>query len=267
MTSDFKRIVLIYFSPTKTTKLILENIRKEIDINESLICDCTLPDNRLEAPSLNKNDLVFFGIPTYAGRIPNLILPFLKSIKGNGATAVPIVTFGNRNFDNSLFELKEVLKNNDFSFLGAAAFSTEHSFSKKINGGRPNEKDLEEAKSFARKLRSLEPKSDLNIPGNLDEGYFKPQDRNGNPISILKVKPKTKETCNNCKTCITVCPMGVINKDNPNIVNDPCIKCNACVRFCPKGAKYFDDEKYLYHVNELEFLYGNEEKNNIFFIS
>lgn len=29
-------------------------------------------------------------------------------------------------------------------------------------------------------------------------------------------------------------------------------QCCACVKFCPEKAKYFTDEKYLYHQHELE---------------
>lgn len=265
MKSNFKRICLVYFSPTKTTKTILMSIAKGTGINNVISYDFTSPKSRESVPDFFKDDLIIFGIPTYAGRIPNLILSYIKSFKASHISVIPVVTFGNRAFDNSLYELKEVLKEGGFSFLAAAAFSTEHSFSSDINKGRPNEKDLREAEMFGQKLLSLPIKEDLDIPGNLEEGYFKPQDRNGNPINILKVKPKTKSNCTNCKICVNICPMGVIDKDNPSTVNDPCIKCNACVRFCPNKSKYFDDSNYKYHVDELIYLYGSNPKENSFF--
>ncbi len=51
-------------------------------------------------------DLVVFGMPTYAGKLPNKMLPYVQQqIHGNGALAVGVVTFGNRSYDNSLAEL------------------------------------------------------------------------------------------------------------------------------------------------------------------
>ena len=49
-------------------------------------------------------------MPVYAGRIPNLLLlKYLTSVKGNDALAVPIVLFGNRNYDDALIELRDIL--------------------------------------------------------------------------------------------------------------------------------------------------------------
>ena len=55
-------------------------------------------------------ELVIFGVPTYAGRVPNVLLPFLKErVQGGGALAAAVVLFGNRNFDDSLIELRDIL--------------------------------------------------------------------------------------------------------------------------------------------------------------
>ena len=46
--------------------------------------------------------------------------------------------------------------------------------------------------------------------------------------------------------------MGSIDPADPSAVKGICIKCCACVKKCPAGAKYYDDERYLYHQHELE---------------
>ena len=41
---------------------------------------------------------MIFGHPVYAGRVPNLLLPFVQnSIHGDKTLAVPVVLYGNRN--------------------------------------------------------------------------------------------------------------------------------------------------------------------------
>lgn len=48
-----------------------------------------------------------------------------------------------------------------------------------------------------------------------------------------------EEKCVNCKTCISICPMGVYGeKDNHvTVVNEgECIACMGCVAACPAEA-------------------------------
>lgn len=43
------------------------------------------------------------------------VLPMIQGLfQGNDAFAVPVVTFGNRNYDNALIELRNELENNIF---------------------------------------------------------------------------------------------------------------------------------------------------------
>ena len=54
-------------------------------------------------------------MPTYAGKLPNKMLPYVQQqIHGNGALAVGVVTFGNRSYDNSLAELCAALEADGF---------------------------------------------------------------------------------------------------------------------------------------------------------
>ena len=59
--------------------------------------------NNFEIPSTS---FVVFGMPTYAGKLPNKIMPFIREhVHGNQTNVLAIVTFGNRNFDHALAEL------------------------------------------------------------------------------------------------------------------------------------------------------------------
>lgn len=271
------RIWKIYFSPTGTTKKVVDRIAGCLADNLSLDTfthDFTLPPARKDFAKLNEEDLVIFGCPTYAGRLPNLLLPYLETICGNGALAIPVVTFGNRACDNSLAELQYILDTHEFRSIAAAAFSCEHSFSYTLGGGRPDDADLMEADTFALSvfgllIRAISLQESLlppTVDGNPQAPYYKPQDRNGNFIDIRKVKPLTSDACTNCGICADVCPMGAVSHEDFRQVPGICIKCGACIKKCPHHAKYYDDAGYLYHKAELEAMYGNRRAANRFFI-
>ncbi|MGN0735121.1 MAG: 4Fe-4S binding protein [Anaerovoracaceae bacterium] len=272
-----EKVWKIYFSPTGTTKKVVTLLGEEIAAALGVPADeynFTLPSARQNFPQVESGDLVIFGMPTYAGRLPNLMLKYLDTISGNGAMAVPVVTFGNRAFDNSLIELRNILENHDFHTVAAGAFSCEHSFSTELGAYRPDWEDECEIKDFAahisQKLSDADPdqlkECAIEVPGDPDAGYYQPRDRKGNFIDIRKVKPVTGSKCVNCGVCARVCPMGAIDPSDVTTVPGICIKCNACVKRCTRGAKFFDDKGYLYHKEELEAMYGGWRAENSVFI-
>lgn len=125
--------------------------------------------------------------------------------------------FGNRNYDDALAELQALLGEDGFLPVAAGAFVGEHSFSRILGAGRPDDKDMVVIHEFVKKIyekisstgerESYQP---LNVGGEYpSKGYYQPRDRQGNPVDIRKVKPKTSEACDDCKLCAKVCPMGL----------------------------------------------------------
>lgn len=258
----------LFFSPTGTTAVITKYMGEMLahalhnyygQRPSYHVWDFTLPDKRMQNLGFTRGDIVVVGLPVYAGRVPNLLLPFLNSIRGNGATAIPVVLFGNRHFDDALIELHDILAQNQFHIIAAAAFVGQHSFSDTLAKGRPDKDDMVLAKQFVHqvveKLKNITyPVPSLSIPGR-GEGervYYQPKDVQGNRIDIRKVKPVTGEKCNRCGICASVCPMGGIDQEVPSLVPGVCIKCCACIKKCPLHAKYFSDPGFLYHVHDLE---------------
>ena len=107
------RVWAVYFSPTGNVKEVTNLIAKKLSEELSVPLeqwDFTLPDNRKSAKAFEKEDLVVFGTPVYAGRVPNKILPWVQQgFTGDHTPMVPVVVFGNRNFDDALMELKQEL--------------------------------------------------------------------------------------------------------------------------------------------------------------
>jgi ferredoxin/menaquinone-dependent protoporphyrinogen IX oxidase len=261
---EIKRICAVYFSATGTTKKAAEGIASAIADQmgtQAEIIDFTLPAAREKALKFGAEDLVVFGTPVIAGRVPNVLLKYLDTVEGNGAAAIPVVLYGNRDYDDALIELRDILENHGLHTIAAAAFVGEHSFSYDLAKGRPDEKDMELVKMFAEKVAekikgiadgtALQPIGVKGVP-NPYRGYYQPRDRQGNPVDIRKVKPLTSDACTNCLICADVCPMGSISREDVREFTGICIKCCACVKKCPVQAKYYEDAGYLYHKRELE---------------
>lgn len=269
-----KKITLVFFSPTGNTKKIVESIGNQLSEMLGLPVerdDFTLPDAHTAVRTYGAEDLVVFGVPTYAGRVPNKVLPFVQNLfKGNGTQAVAVVTFGNRSFDNSLSELHDELEKNGFSVLGAAAVVCSHAFAA-VGNGRPNDADREQLAAFtdsvAKKLQA-EPQQQARITVRRNEAlaaYYVPLGLDGKPVNFLKAKPATDTAkCDNCGVCAALCPMAAIDKNDVSLVPGTCIKCQSCVFHCHTKAKYFDNELFLSHKAMLEQNYTRPAVSEFF---
>lgn len=252
----------MYFSPTGTTEKIVKKISMKLSDcmkspGEVKYIDFTSLEERKKSVYFGSNNIVILGVPVYAGRVPNVLLKYLNTIKSEGAMAVAAVVYGNRNYDDALIELKDILELNGFVVIAAGAFIGEHSFSKVLGGGRPDEADLYSADSFAEKVCEKimcgKENPTFAVPGKRPYGpYYRPKNTQGCYVDIRKVKPRMGNNCIDCKLCVELCPMGSINYENVSLLDDICIKCGACIKKCPVNAKHFDDKDYLRHKEELE---------------
>ena len=261
----------LYFSPTGSTKTVVETVSAVVsgmmETEEPTVVDFTQPHIREKKLTFAEDDIVFVGVPTYAGRVPNKIMPFIaENLNGNGAYAVPVVTYGNRSFDDSLAELAELLEGNGFRLLGGGAFPCQHAFAENLAADRPDMMDVLQAlqlgEAVATNLAGGNILKAEAFPGNHPAGpYYVPKGMDGEPAKFLKAKPVTDhDKCTSCGVCVKACPMGSIDAAAGFDATGICIKCQACIKKCPAGAKVFDDEAFLSHRQMLMENFATERK-------
>jgi ferredoxin len=239
-------VTAIAFSPTGTTKSVVSRIAAAASaaLGEDRAPadhDITLPSARRAGASFRQGDLVVVGVPVYAGRVPTLLVDYLRTVRGGGAFAVAVVVYGNRHYDDALIELADLLEAQGFVVVAAAAFIGEHSYSRLVAPGRPDAADLALATELAvrvtRKLSGGGPFARVVPTGT------RPYRELALKIDLGNARPVASAACQRCRACVEVCPLGAIDPDELSTVGD-CLRCNACVKGCPAGARSFSDASY-----------------------
>jgi ferredoxin len=241
---NIRRVRLIYFSPTRTTKKILEGISEGLQFKTVETVDLTPPEMKTGAPAMISDELVLLGAPVYSGRVPPQAAERIRRFQGRDTPAVVVVVYGNRAYDDALLELRDIAAAAGFRPIAAAAFIGEHSLSDAampIALGRPDRNDLEKARKFGESIRkklegmaSLDADAVMQVPGQ-----YPYKERSKRP----PVSPVTREDlCIKCGRCAEVCPVAAITVEDMVITKPAdCIRCIACVKNCPTGARRMED--------------------------
>lgn len=251
------RVKIVTFSPTGNSTKIAKAVAKGIGTPFEHI-DITQPAALAHQYQEFNDELVIIASPVYVGRVPYEVARRLRRMKANNTPAVLIVTYGNRAFEDSLYELSDIVSEVYFKPIAAGAFLGEHSWSvseKPVAHGRPDTDDIAKAKAFGEDIqekleaaKSLDDLSTVKIPGG---NPYTLRARRYDPGGLMS--PYTDETvCTKCGKCVGVCPTGAIHIKN--VVTDPspriglntqiivtedndCIWCMACVKNCPSNAR------------------------------
>jgi len=240
-----KQVKLVYFSPTGTSRSVLESIAKGITTENAEHIDLTLPKSVQSTIAPLADELCILGAPVYGGRLPADAIKRFKQLKAGNTPAVLVVLYGNREFEDALLELKNLALKLGFNPVAAAAFIGEHSFATgdvPIANGRPDSRDLQEAMAFGEKIKakvtampSPGPQMDFEIPGT-----FPYEAAGARPMSVSPVT--MEDTCTLCGKCAEVCPTAAISVDEAvTTETGNCIRCCACIKNCPEGARVMPD--------------------------
>lgn len=239
------KIWAISFSPTGNSRRVVDGIVSGLGLQGVPVGNINLTHPEVvPVREFTTHDLVVVGVPVYAGRVAQLSVKRLAAMAGNNTPAVLVVTYGNREFEDALIELKDLSENAGFRPVAACAFIGEHSFSNAetpIAAGRPDSRDLATAEKFGKSIRKkLAEIDDIEtsecspaVPGNrpYKEG-----------MGQLPFTPTLLATqCTQCASCLAGCPTGAISLQE-KIEIDPnlCIFCCSCIKICPEKALVID---------------------------
>lgn len=265
---EIKNIKIVCFSPTGTTAKLLLNIAKGITAKRPAVIDLTLPGAADQPIRVLPDETVLFGAPVYAGRLPVQAVQRFRQIRAENAMAVLVVNYGNREFDDALLELKNLVVSLGFAPLAAAAFISEHSYSTRalpIAAGRPDDTDLSSATAFGQQIRALlaarqpyAPLPDLKVPGHFP--YAAPGTQAGGAAPVTH-----PDLCALCGECVAVCPTGAIRQGSTITTHtEDCIRCCACVKACPSEARSVEDGSWLALAQKLHANLGLRKEPRIF---
>jgi ferredoxin/flavodoxin len=237
---EVQTLKLVYFSPTGTTKSVVQGISRGINQYSVEIVDVTDPDTRTKPLQTSENELLVIAVPVYMGRVPALLLDWLQAINAQKTPVVCVAVYGNRAYDDALLELKNIMTKCGCKPIACAAYIGEHSFSSPeipVAEGRPDAQDLHHAELFGRKIDeklhsvfSVDQLSDVNVPGT--HPY-----RGDSKLWIVDFIAVSDE-CTQCGVCAKGCPTGAIDPGNSVLIDtEKCITCCACIKSCPQKAR------------------------------
>lgn len=268
MKDKIQSLKLVCFSPTGTTRTIIQSIALGTGFNSSELIDITKPDTRKQLLHTTEKDLLIVGVPVYMGRVPSFATKWLQTIKADNTPVVCVVVYGNRIYDSALLELKDILVECGCKPIAGEAYIGEHSFSTNempVAKGRPDASDLDQAKLFGQKINeklqsafSNDHIPDISVSGNHQYGGV---------TELWNVDfITTNQECVQCGICAENCPVGAIDLENVGLINiESCITCCACIKNCPQNAKGMKDSLVKDASIRLNKLYS-ERKEPVFFL-
>jgi ferredoxin len=253
------KITSVYFSATYTTKKVVEYIAKQLS-GEITAYDIT-NNGATDEVHLTKDEAIIVGIPVYAGRIPAMAIDRIRRFKGNGARAIAIAVYGNRDYDDALLELSDLLSANGFHVISAGAFIAQHSIFPKVGAHRPDTDDYQQMDAFANETQKIL---------GMDNAKLLPIHIRGNrPYKIpgsIPIFPSGTKTCKECGICAKLCPTGAIPLEHPKEVDETlCIKCGRCIVVCPTQSRRFQGLNYTLASIKFNSSYKERREPEFFF--
>lgn len=248
----------IYFSPTGSTKKVV-NLIASVWSDEASEIDCSIASCDYRTYSFEKDDVCIIGVPSFGGRVPQVALEHIQQMSAKDTPTILITSFGNRDYDDTLLELLDTVKQQGFHVIAAVAAVCEHSIMHQFGEGRPNEEDKKELLEFANESKQMIDHKlvyeEIVVKGN------RPYREYGG----LPLKPKTNSSCSACGLCASLCPVNAIPLDNPSeTIKEKCITCMRCISICPTHARKLNSAILLAATTKMKKSCSTPKANEFF---
>ena len=251
----------IFFSPRGTTKKTARAIAgHDGPVEERDLLGRPLTED-LEVPA---EEPVLVTMPVYAGRIPQTCWEQLTAhLKGHGGPAIAVAVYGNRDYDDALTELQDLLEGNGFHVVAAGAFIGRHSIFDHVAAGRPDEADLAAMADFGTRCREILAAYD---PHGEHPSIALKGSHDLPPHKRVPFHPSAGDRCMKCNACAAACPAGAIPKETPWVTdNEKCISCGACIYLCPTQTRQYRGEAYEAAARGFEAKCAQRREPEVFF--
>lgn len=250
------KMMKLVFSPTGGTAKIAGIIADRL-CKDALTID-------LAAPGFNPADAVIdcdacvIAVPVIGGRAASAAIERISMLKGNGAKAILVAVYGNREFEDALVEMQDCAEVAGFVPVAGISAIAEHSILRKFAANRPDADDKAVLEAFADEI--------TKVIGGRTEALVLPGNRPYKEFKGSAVKPVGTDSCVSCGLCAANCPVGAISADKSGETDlEKCISCMRCIEFCPNGGRKVADA-VLANVDALLTKVASERKANKLYI-
>lgn len=269
MSNEIKKIYLVHFSPSGSTKKIGKIIVSEIKGLEVEEINLLHSGNRKKDYNFGANDLVIMGSMT-AGKLFTLSDELFACLHADNTPFIGFITYGNGYYGISLKEMYERAVSRGFKVTALAAFIAQYSIDKTLAAQRPDESDLEAIKNFAKKSYEKVLKGDLTLHDKLKTGrgdwekgkeVIAYREEHPEVAYALPSEYKSKEisnACIKCGICAKNCPADAIYITNKTFDLEKCIACWGCINRCPKQAVKSTSKEFADIVDS--FVQGSQRR-------